>query len=585
MRRPGPLCLLASILSCAGSRPAASLDPGPIRITLVSTNDLHGWVQPHETRLEDGSLLRSGGVAVFASYLRRLREENPGGVVLVDAGDLFQGTQVANLSEGEVVIAAYNALGYDAAAIGNHEFDYGPVGPRSAAIDPEDDPYGAIEARAAQARFPLLARNVHLKKNGERPRFLAEGGVAMLERKGLKIGLLGLLTPMTPQVTNPINVSGLTFTNMAQEAKQAAELLRARGADLVVAVVHAGGSCSNLDHPNSLASCERSSEALELLESLPKGIFDAMVAGHTHSHIGHFVRGTPVVEAGSLGTEFAVVELAIDPATRRPISGETRIRSGLPICERVIRETGDCNPKRWKPGMEIESARFDGVPVVPDPKMDALLAPFMERVAAAQVRSLKVRLPERLMRDSRRESTLGNALADALRQMERADVVLLNSGGLRADLPRGELTYGKFYEVFPFDNTIATLTLTGAEIVELLEALLASGHGVPQTSGLRFEAARCSGRAGITSIRFQDGHPFDRAATYRLVTSDFLALGGDGTGKVLGKVPAARKEFGHRRELNMRDALAADIEKRGGEMVGRIDWRMRLTQGSGAACP
>lgn len=130
----------------------------PIRITLVGTNDVHGWVATQHEKVAGGDLVY-GGAAVLAGYLRILRDENPDGVVLVDGGDLFQGTLISNLTEGSAVIDAYNALGYAAAAVNNHEFDYGPVGPLSAA-KPGLDPFGALKARIAEARFSLLTANV-----------------------------------------------------------------------------------------------------------------------------------------------------------------------------------------------------------------------------------------------------------------------------------------------------------------------------------------------------------------------------------------------------------------------------------------
>ena len=584
-QRPLSLLLLLALTACPGRaahRPGEPVRPAaPVQLTLVGTNDLHGWVQSHPRALPDGTALNAGGLEVFAGYLEVLRARNPGGVVLVDAGDLFQGTLVANLSEGAVVIDAYNALGYDAAAIGNHEFDYGPVGPRSAAIRPEDDALGALAACAERARFPLLARNVHLA-DGSRPPFLESSTI--VERHGVKVGILGLLTPMTPQVTNPVNVQRLRFEDMASEARSGAAELRAQGAEVLVALVHAGGRCSDLSDPASLASCDRRGEIFGLLEALPAGLFDAVVAGHTHASVGHLVNGMPVIESGSYGKQFGLIELTIDPATRRPVPGQTRIRSSIPVCARIIEQTGGCNAKLWQPGMTLAPATFEGVAITPSATIEALLAPFLGRVTERQRQSLKVPLPATLTREYRHESPLGNALADALRAMEGADVALLNSGGLRADLPAGELTYGALYEVFPFDNAIATLRLTGAEIVALFESLLSSTHGAPQSSGLRFVAERCGRRTKITRITLADGRPLKPEAVYELTTSDFLALGGDGVGEVLDRVPAERKDFGHERDLGMRDALAEWLERRGGTFEAGVDGRMRVVDSSREGC-
>ncbi len=124
-----------------------------ITISVVATTDLHGGVLPRGER---------GGLALLGGYVRNIRAarlRDGGGTLLVDSGDMFQGTLESNLNEGAAVVRAYNALGYAAAAIGNHEFDFGPAGPDETPRTPGEDPRGALKARAAQARFPFLAAN------------------------------------------------------------------------------------------------------------------------------------------------------------------------------------------------------------------------------------------------------------------------------------------------------------------------------------------------------------------------------------------------------------------------------------------
>ena len=120
----------------------------------MGTADLHGAILSNEGR---------GGLALLAGYianLRAARAADNGGVIVLDGGDLFQGTLESNLNEGAAVISAYNTIGYTASAVGNHEFDFGPAGPGSTPKGPDDDPRGALKARAAQARFPFLAANL-----------------------------------------------------------------------------------------------------------------------------------------------------------------------------------------------------------------------------------------------------------------------------------------------------------------------------------------------------------------------------------------------------------------------------------------
>jgi 5'-nucleotidase len=157
MPRSG-LVVLAAIaaFACAdtGSRPAVVPAAPTVTLSIVGTNDLHGGILQRGDR---------GGLALLGGYvanIRAARVRDGGAVLLIDAGDMFQGTLESNLNEGQSVIAAYNALGYAAAAVGNHDFDFGPVGPASTPLQPTDDPQGALKARAAQATFPFLAANI-----------------------------------------------------------------------------------------------------------------------------------------------------------------------------------------------------------------------------------------------------------------------------------------------------------------------------------------------------------------------------------------------------------------------------------------
>ena len=152
--------VVASALALAASSCARDTTPSvdcrpALTISVVGTSDLHGGVLPEEGR---------GGLALLDGYLRNLRaarQSDGGGVLLLDAGDLFQGTLESNLNEGQVVVAVYNALGYAAAAVGNHEFDYGPIGEAATPVTPQDDPRGALKARAAEARVPVSRREHH----------------------------------------------------------------------------------------------------------------------------------------------------------------------------------------------------------------------------------------------------------------------------------------------------------------------------------------------------------------------------------------------------------------------------------------
>lgn len=553
---------LALLLSCRASPPLAPPAPlaepsPPIHLTLVGTNDLHGWVLEQTEALADGEL-KFGGLALLSSYVEVLRGENPGGVVLVDAGDLFQGTLVSNMSEGAVVVDALNRLGYDAASIGNHEFDYGPVGPAPWAIEPSMDPFGALKARIAQARFPLLSSNIYEKATGLRPSWLGGDGSVIVERLGVKVGLFGLTTPQTPTTTLPINVATLRFGSLAPEAMIAAQRLRAQGADVVVAVVHAGGRCHDCLHPHDLSSCDLdSAEVFEMMRTIPEGTVDAVVAGHTHAQIGHFVNGAPVIESWALGRGFGVIDLFLDPTSKKVLADETRIQSGIEVCETAEQGSGSCNPKalRAKGALKLVPATFHGHRVQADSAMVAQLQPAVDAVASKQDLVLGVDVPHGLGRNYEAESALGSFLADSLRAMTKADVALLNPGGLRADLKPGPLTYGRVYEVMPFDNQLATLDLNGEQLKRVLVAAYGSRKGVFQISGVEVMLDRCQRPDRLKSIVLANGRAVEPRGRYRVVMPDFLARGGDGLGPALSTIEKDRLDLGDRRAANLRDEL------------------------------
>ena len=305
------------------------------------------------------------------------------------------------------------------------------------------------------------------------------------------------------------------------------------------------------------------------------------MAGHTHQVIGHFVRGTPVIETSGQGRAFGLIELELDPVTRRVLPARTRLQPAVPVCLQVDARLGTCDARALKAAagapVQLVPARFRGQPVEADPAMQALLASALARVEEEQRRPLGVRVPAPLKRDYDRESDLGNALTDALRTVAKADVAFLNSGGLRADLPAGELTYGDVFEVLPFDNTLSTLTLTRAQLQQLLA--LAYGHkgGIFQVSGLQVVVGGCEGAARVESVRLADGRPLPAKRPLRVALPDFLARGGAGMEAMVKALPPQSIDLGEGRALTLRDALIAHWKEQGQPLVapprGRITRR------------
>ncbi|WP_224364669.1 bifunctional metallophosphatase/5'-nucleotidase [Hyalangium versicolor] len=547
--------------STASSAPPVAAAPAePIRLTIVGTNDLHGWIAPLRTSLKNGVEVQEGGAATLAGYVARLRADNPNGVLWLDGGDLFQGTLASNLSEGAVVVDVYNRLGVTAAAVGNHEFDYGPVGPSPVPAKPGDDPLGALKARIQQARFPILSANIREAASGQRPAWLGNDGTLLVAVHGVQVGIVGLSTPSTPTTTNPTNVASLRFEPLAPAAIEAAKSLRERGAEIVLGVMHAGGRCPNLANPRDLSSCDmKDGEIYSALDALPPGTLDAVIAGHTHQAMGHFLHDVPVIETYGLGRSFGYIEIFVDPTSHKVLPDRTLIHAGIPVCAQVDATSGTCDARKLKDQAEVRlvPATFLGAPVVPDADIQTLIAPALARVEQEQHRELGVSVPVALKRDYANESVLGDFIADSLREAARADAALVNPGGLRADIDAGPLTFGDVYEVLPFDNTVAIVTLSGEELKRLLQTAYGAKKGIFLVSGVKVTLARCPGPERFQGVTLANGRPLEPAKLYRLAMPDFLARGGDGLAPALDKLPPGRIDLGLSRPGTFRDELIA----------------------------
>lgn len=534
------------VAACATSSPRGRVDSNDeVLLTIVGTNDLHGWVEPRDRPLAPDGEPLVGGIDMFGGYLDVLRQKRPDGVVLLDGGDLFQGTLVVNETEGEVVINAYDALRYDAVAIGNHEFDYGPVGPQVVALSDDDDPLGNIKKRIEQASFPILVGNVFEKATDRPVRWKNARRTALVTRQGVKVGIIGLATPTTPSVTLLQNVETLDFKPLAPTALELAARLRERGAEVIVLVMHAGGTCEGED-PHETHACDTRSEIWDLLHALPEGTVDAVVAGHTHQYLSHFINGVPSIQSGSFGAAFGVIELVYDRKAGKVTTDKSRIWAPTPICRRVFKDTGEC----LKGQGELVKPSFLGETVEPNEHVASVVRPDVERVAVEKAERLGPVLEHPFGRARMAESALGSFVADVMRaQFDGADAAFTNSGGLRADLATGPLTYGDVFNALPFDNRIAELDVTGRELKELLRLGVAGKHGIMQVSGLRVAVSEdgttaCDG-SRLVDLTLADGSPIDDDARYLALTNDFIAGGGDGYAPFLAELGPDRIRVRH----------------------------------------
>ncbi len=550
MKRSLALFLFLLASACA-SVPQAP--PAPVHVVIVGTTDVHGWFNGHvETPPQGGEGVVWGGLPTLASYVETLREQHGGRVLVVDSGDMFQGTLESNLFEGEAVVRGYNVIGYAGAAVGNHEFDFGPVGPDSVARKAGDDPLGALKRNADLAMFPLLSANMTDRASGRTPAWAKP--YTIVRSGGARIGIIGLSTPDTPNVTMGANVVSLQFTDPVAATVAAAKELRAAGVDAVIVIAHMGGRCAKTDEPHDLSSCETQHEVMHYMNTLPEGTIDAFFAGHTHAQMRHFIKGIPVVQALAFSREFSTVDLWIDTKSDRVTKSD--IRPPTMICSFVYAGTETCDPKRAPAGAKLQPRVYHGQTIRPDVRVATVIEPYLRRVAAKREEKLGIRTSAEFRRSYTSEAPLGDLLTDALRQAFRADAAMMNSGAIRDELRAGELTYADIFAVSPFDNYPAVVLLTGKQITGILRALTTGPRGIMQVSGLKYtyDAAKDADkqpndRDRLVSVSLADGTPLDPDKLYSVVMPDFVAAGGDGTQDVMKTVPPEHLQVHYARPI------------------------------------
>jgi 2',3'-cyclic-nucleotide 2'-phosphodiesterase/3'-nucleotidase len=435
-------------------------------LRVLSTTDFHGAILPSSDRR---TARMQGGSAWLAAHIEKLRRENPYGTVLLDGGDCFQGTMISNLQFGQPVVEQMNRLGYAAMAIGNHEFDWTA---------------DTLERRVREMNFAALAANFVERESGRWPAWAR--GDTMLARRGIRIGVLGLAYRYTPSVTLASNVTAYRFEDDSAAAAVAAAGLRDRKAEVVLGVGHIPVNSNN----------QRKAQGGALVR-LARGVrsVDAWFGGHSHIFVEDQIDGTPVLVAGSHGRAVAVCDLVMDPLKDAIV--ERRYR---------LQET-------WHDQVEPDSAWLGLVE-----RWNARVAPLAAVPVGRNAASLD---------RSGEETTIGNLMTDAMLDAVRADIALQNSGGMRADLDAGEITRGEVYAIMPFDNTIVTLELTGAEVKKALDEALQRGR-VTQVSGVRyiFDPDRPP-MDRVVEVAGSDGRPLDPRKTYVVACNNFMSTGGD----------------------------------------------------------
>lgn len=491
-----PLLVIAAALLASGcSTPAPR---PPLKLTVLHTNDHHGRFWPNA----DGEY----GMAARKTLVDGIRAEvdaSGGQLLLLDGGDVNTGVPESDLQDAEPDFMGMNQLGYDAMAVGNHEFDKPPA---------------VLAKQRRWAHFPLLAANIY-DQRGQR---LFEP-YRIFERGGYRIAVLGLTTDDTAKMVLPDNIVGIDFRKPADEAAALVPQLR-RQADMVIAATHMG------HYPDGRRGINAPGD-VAMARAVPG--LDLIVGGHSQNPVcmlaenqrnNAYLPGQPcapdrqngawIVQAHEWGKYVGRADFVI-------AGGRVELQRYqlLPVNLKL----------RGADGKKTLAAAA----IAEDAALKAMLQPFQDagqgRLSAA-VGSSDGALDGDRVRVRAQATNLGTFIARAMMDKTGADLALLNSGGVRDSLPAGAISYRDVLKVQPFANTVAVVTLSGAELLDYLRAAarMSPGSGAfPQTAGvqLRIEGgalveARIAGRAIAARQR------------YRLAITNFTAAGGDGYPKL-----------------------------------------------------
>ncbi len=494
----------------------------PVDIQLVAINDLHGHLEAESKNfrgVDDASAQKRqvGGVATIGGALRAWRAEDPQ-LLLVGGGDLIGATPpLSAIWADEPTIVALNQLKLRVSAVGNHEFDQGSAeflryrdgGCQSV----RPDKACKFEPRFAGAKFPYLAANVIDKTTGQP--FLLPYRVE--EVQGLKIGFIGTVLKETPGIVMASGVAGLEFIDEAAAINRWVPALKAQGVSAIVVLMHQGGSTPE---PFDKPECSQlSGPIVDIVTRLDPAI-RLVITGHTHQAYTCLVDGRTVTQGGSYGDMLTRITLRIDPRMATLAEKTTHVQA-----RNVLMDT-----RQFKP----DPALADFVQQLKT-RSDLILAQPIARLAIPRIERQS---------NAFGESPLGNVVADAMLASTRvygAQLAVANQGGLRADLDSGPTgaNYAQLAITTPFGNSLILLTLSGTQLVALLEQQnwreqdRTAGRSLLQISdGLRYrwDGRRPKGQRIVPGSLTLDGAVIDPKKAYRLTVSSFMSQGGDGFG-------------------------------------------------------
>lgn len=544
-------------------------------VVLLGTNDIHGNLAAEQLKTKDEKPkdYEKGGAAILGAHIKILQSEYGSRLLWLDAGDEFQGSIDSNLNEGAPMVDFFNLLDLKAAAIGNHEFDFGAGKETSSTTDlTATQKLKVLEDRIAQAKYPYLSANTFEKKTGKFPGIPGTHASTILTAGRLKVGVIGLTTQDTPVTTRPTFVSDLEFRDLVKTTVQEAKSLRAQGAQIIIALMHEGTICDLAEQTGKTLKvgpiksetdvqslCNPKYPLNDFVRKLPAGTIDGIVSGHTHQVVHHWIDGVPVIESGTRNQYYNLLYLTYDWAEGKVVKDRTRIEGPVPICPKIFENQGNCNGAQTPPKNgrgHLVTPLFHGKRILADSETENLLKPVFKRTEIAKKEI--VGHADRALDHARRdESSIGNLVADAVRESIGADVAVMNNGGIRSGLEAGDIRYEDIFRMLPFDNFVSKLSLTGRELKTFLKIAESGATGFFPVSGLKLRLIKLGEEPWskdlnsdkkiepwemdrLIEVTLTDGTPIEDSKYYSVATLDFLIQGGDRMAWFMGTIPQNR---------------------------------------------
>lgn len=491
------ISLVTLLVSGALLAGCATKQSDTVKVQVIGINDFHGALQAPG----DGKL---GGIESIATLVKQLKAENDN-TIIVGAGDLVGASPLlSSMFYDEPTIEALSAIGLETSAVGNHEFDKGKIEllrKQNGGCHPTAGCVG--KESFAGADFNYLAANVIVKETGETlfPSYYVK------KFDGVPMAFIGLTLEGTPAIVTPSGTAGLEFKNEAETINQQVKLLKAQGIRSIGVLIHEGATQQVDTKVKDINRCDNiKGPIVEIVKQLDADV-DFVVSGHTHQAYNCDINGKKVISAQSNGTLLSQLNIEIDRKTKDIVSINAK---NIPV--ETSRYEKDPQLSRF-----IQNYERISKPIA-EQVMGTLSAPADKKLAAGG------------------DSTLGKIIADAQLYVAAtpdaggAQIAFMNSGGIRADLKAGELTYGDIFTVQPFSNVVVTQSLTGAQIKQALEQQWDRERPqvMPVSHGFYYEwdDSRAVGDKVIASSMKLNGKPIDMKKNYRVAANEFLATGG-----------------------------------------------------------